>query len=65
MSEIASSSRNEALTARSREWWVADEEPEIVSAQQGHRPRLPRWARQRTAMVLGLAAAGLCAAILL
>ena len=65
MTEMASGSHDRrSAAARSRQWWVADEEPEIVAAELSEGPRLPRWMRARTLMVLGLAAAALGTAIL-
>jgi hypothetical protein len=53
--------------ARSRAgaWWVADEEPEILSADLSERPSVPAWMRQRILMLLGLAAAAFFSAVLL
>jgi hypothetical protein len=55
----------EHARTRAGEWWVADEEPEVVSADRSERPSLPRWMRQRLVMLLGLAAAALFSAVLL
>ena len=65
MTEIASHPRETSRDGRSREWWVADEEPESVSAEQSERHGLPWWLRHRAAMLVGLAAAALFSAILL
>jgi hypothetical protein len=51
--------------SRAGAWWVADEEPEILSADRSERPALPAWMRQRIVMLLGLAAAALFSAVLL
>jgi hypothetical protein len=53
--------------ARSRTgaWWVADEEPEVLSADRSERPALPSWMRQSVLMLLGLAAAAFFSAVLL
>lgn len=56
---------SEHARTRAGEWWVADEEPEIVSADHSERPALSRWMRQRLLMLLGLAAAALFSAVLL
>lgn len=55
----------EHARTRAGEWWVADEEPEVVSADRSEGPSLPRWMRQRLVMLLGLAAAALFSAVLL
>jgi hypothetical protein len=62
-SHLAKSHLQDPGRTRSGEWWVADEEPEVESADrsEGH----SKWVRQRLAMLLGLAAAALFSAMLL
>ena len=62
---MPSTTKERVRAARAGEWWVADEEPEILSADRTDRHLLPRWARQRAMMLLWLAAAVLCSAVLL
>jgi hypothetical protein len=65
MKPMRSTSEDRVRAARAGEWWVADEEPEVLSADRADGHLLPRWARQRAMMLLGLAAAALCSAVLL
>lgn len=62
---MGSNANGRARAVRDGEWWVADEEPEIFSADRTDRRLLPRRARQRAMMLLGLAAAALCSVVLL
>jgi hypothetical protein len=56
----------ERIRSRSGAWWVADEEPEILSAGRGNKPALSRVARQRLAVLIGMAlAAGMGSLFLL
>jgi hypothetical protein len=45
------------IRSRSGAWWIADEEPEIVSAERSQKPVISRVLRQRLAVLLGLALA--------
>lgn len=62
MTRLASSPSRRIKT-RSGEWWVADEEPELLSAGRSDRPMLAR--RKPLMMAIVLAAAAACSAILL
>ncbi len=53
------------LPSRSGDWWVADEEPEVVTAEPGARRLFPRWHRHRFMMLIALAAGVLFSALLL
>jgi hypothetical protein len=64
MKKMRSTSEERVRAVRAGEWWVADEEPEVLSADRTDRRLLPRWSRQRAMMLLGLAAAALCSAVL-
>jgi hypothetical protein len=65
MKPMRSHPEERVRAVRAGEWWVADEEPEVLSTDRTDRRLLRRWARQRAMMLLGLAAAALCSAVLL
>ena len=53
---------NQAMTrqrvrSRTGAWWIADEEPEILLAERSPKLVLSRIARQRVAVLIGLALA--------
>lgn len=53
------------VPGRSSDWWIADEEPEIVSAEPTIRRLLSRLPRHRLMMLAALAVGALCSAFLL